>query len=49
MLTTMKNGTIISLYNLVKRFPMGGEFFTALNGINLSFGKGEFSGLVGPS
>lgn len=49
MLKTMKNGTIITIDNLVKRFPIGGGEFTALNGINLSFNKGEFSGIVGPS
>ena len=45
----MKNGSIISIENLVKRFPIGGGEFTALNGINLSFEKGEFTGIVGPS
>lgn len=45
----MKNGSIISIDNLVKRFPIGGGEFTALNGINLSFSKGEFTGIVGPS
>jgi putative ABC transport system ATP-binding protein len=32
-----------------KDFPVGNGFFTALNNINLSFGEGEFAGLVGPS
>lgn len=41
--------TIVELKNLVKKFPVGSGFFTALNGINLSFGEGEFAGLVGPS
>jgi len=45
----MENGTIITIDNLVKRFPIGGGFFTALDGINLKFDKGEFTGLVGPS
>jgi len=45
----MKNGTIITIDNLIKRFPIGGGEFTALNGINLTFEKGEFSGIVGPS
>jgi len=40
---------IISIENLVKRFPMGEKEFTALKGINLSFDKGEFAGFVGPS
>lgn len=41
--------TIVEVNNLVKKFPVGASFFTALNGINLSFSKGEFVGLVGPS
>lgn len=45
----MKNGTIITIDNLIKRFPIGGGHFTALDGINLSFETGEFSGIVGPS
>lgn len=40
---------IITIENLVKRFPMGEKEFTALKGINLNFGKGEFAGFVGPS
>jgi putative ABC transport system ATP-binding protein len=40
---------IIKTQNLVKRFPMGKGQFTALNGIGLTFGKGEFAGLIGPS
>jgi len=45
----MEDSKIISVENLVKRFPIGGVKFTALNGINLTFGKGEFAGVVGPS
>jgi putative ABC transport system ATP-binding protein len=45
----MKNAKIITTDGLIKRFPVGGGEFTALNGINLSFSKGEFAGLVGPS
>ncbi|MEN8156038.1 MAG: ABC transporter ATP-binding protein [Bacteroidota bacterium] len=45
----MKNGKIITIGNLVKQFPVGGGHFTALNGIDLSFEKGEFTGVVGPS
>lgn len=45
----MKNGSIITIENLVKSFPIGGGEFTALNGITLNFQKGEFSGIVGPS
>lgn len=40
---------IIKTENLVKRFPMGKSEFTALNGIALSLGQGEFAGLIGPS
>jgi putative ABC transport system ATP-binding protein len=45
----MNNSSIITIENLIKRFPVGNGYFTALNGINLIFGKGEFAGLVGPS
>jgi len=40
---------IIITENLIKRFPVGDGEFTALSDINLSFEKGEFSGIVGPS
>ena len=40
---------IIKISNLVKRFPVGKGFFTALDQVNLNFGKAEFAGLVGPS
>jgi putative ABC transport system ATP-binding protein len=43
------NLKVIEIRNLVKTFPMGNREFTALNGINLHFAHGEFSGLVGPS
>ncbi len=45
----MENSSIIKIENLSKSFPMGKSKFTALKGINLEFGKGEFAGLVGPS
>ena len=45
----MENSSIIKIENLVKSFPMGKSEFTALKGINLEFGRGEFAGLVGPS
>jgi putative ABC transport system ATP-binding protein len=45
----MENPTIIKIENLVKRFPVGKTDFTALKEITVSFGTGEFTGLVGPS
>jgi len=45
----MENNTVISIQNLIKRFPVGNEFFTALKNITLDLHKGEFTGLVGPS
>ncbi len=45
----MKNYSIIEIEGLTKQFPMGNSSFTALTDINLTFEKGEFSGLVGPS
>ena len=45
----MKNKQIIEIKNLTKDFPIGGDFFTALNAIDLKIKKGEFTGLVGPS
>jgi len=45
----MQNGALISIEDLVKAYPMGKSEFIALKGINLTFEKGEFSGLVGPS
>lgn len=45
----MENSAIIKLEGLKKHFPIGGGIFTALNGIDLSFEEGEFTGFVGPS
>ena len=45
----MKKHVVISIKNLVKRFPIGNDFFTALKSINLTLNTGEFTGLVGPS
>jgi putative ABC transport system ATP-binding protein len=41
--------SIVEVQKLIKKFPVGNGFFTALNEINLSFTEGEFAGLVGPS
>ena len=45
----MKNNAIITINNMIKRFPVGVDFFTALKDIDLALNKGEFTGLVGPS
>ena len=45
----MEQNTLININNLVKRFPVGKGEFTALNGIDLTFNTGEFTGIVGPS
>jgi putative ABC transport system ATP-binding protein len=45
----MDNENIIKIEGLKKHFPMGTGKFTALNGIDLTFGKGEFTGIIGPS
>lgn len=39
----------VTIEKLIKRYPIGTGEFTALNGIDLSFKRGEFCGLVGPS
>ena len=45
----MENSAVITIKNLSKRFPVGGDFFTALKDVDLTLSKGEFSGLIGPS
>ncbi len=45
----MENLNIISINGLKKHFITAGGKFTALNGIDLEFGKAEFTGVVGPS
>ena len=45
----MENNAVITINNLVKRFPVGGDFFTALKDVDLILKKGEYTGLVGPS
>jgi putative ABC transport system ATP-binding protein len=45
----MNNSSIITIEGLKKHFPMGSGKFTALNGIDLYFVKGEFTGIIGPS
>ncbi len=45
----MNNHAIITIHDLVKTFPIGKGFFTALSDINLTVNEGEFAGIVGPS
>jgi len=45
----MEQNSIVTISGLIKRFPIGKGHFTALNGIDLTFGKGQFAGFVGPS
>ena len=45
----METKNVINIKNLVKRFPVGKDYFTALQNVNLKLTKGEFIGLVGPS
>ncbi|NQV42518.1 MAG: ABC transporter ATP-binding protein [Candidatus Marinimicrobia bacterium] len=45
----MENSTLIKTKGLVKRYPVGAGFFTALQGVDLNVNAGEFVGLVGPS
>ncbi|WP_298649091.1 ABC transporter ATP-binding protein [uncultured Proteiniphilum sp.] len=40
---------VVGLRGMMKRFPVGNGFFTALDQIDLSINRGEFLGLVGPS
>ncbi len=45
----MSNNNVVEIKNLLKQFPVGGDYFTALSDINLELEKAEFMGLVGPS
>ncbi|NOZ03488.1 MAG: ABC transporter ATP-binding protein [FCB group bacterium] len=45
----MDKAAIITVENVYKSFPMGTGEFTALKEVNLTFGEGEFTGIVGPS
>ena len=45
----MEQNIVIKIKNLIKRFPVGGNFFTAVKDIDLTINKSEFTGLVGPS
>ena len=45
----MDDNSVITIKNLVKHFPVGGDYFTALKDIKLNLSIGEFIGLIGPS
>ena len=45
----MEKSIVITIKNLVKSFPVGGDFFIALKNIDLILKTGEFTGLIGPS
>jgi putative ABC transport system ATP-binding protein len=45
----MESDQIISIKGLKKQYKMGSGRFMALNGIDLSFDRGEFTGVIGPS
>ena len=40
---------ILSMHGIVKDYPIGGEFFRALDGIDLTVERGEFLAVLGPS
>lgn len=44
-----KKNSVIKIDNVTKRFPVGGDYFSALKNIDLTLNEGEFTGLVGPS
>jgi len=45
----MENSVLINLDGLVKTYPMGNTKINALNDVDLTFVRGEFTGIVGPS
>ena len=44
-----KKNSVIIINNVTKRFPVGGDYFSALKNIDLTLNEGEFTGLIGPS
>lgn len=40
---------LVHIERMTKRYPIGGQEFTAIDDITLDFEKGEFTGVVGPS
>ncbi|HCL00608.1 MAG TPA: lipoprotein-releasing system ATP-binding protein LolD [Candidatus Marinimicrobia bacterium] len=45
----MENNQLITIQNMAKDYPVGRGYFRALNDVNLTFKRGEFTGIVGPS
>ena len=45
----MEKNTVIHIQSMVKKFPIGGDFFVAIKNIEFVLNKGEFMGLIGPS
>jgi putative ABC transport system ATP-binding protein len=45
----MENNQIITIQNMAKDYPVGRGYFRALDDVNLTFKRGEFTGIVGPS
>ncbi|MFC1771394.1 ABC transporter ATP-binding protein [Candidatus Margulisiibacteriota bacterium] len=44
-----KDEVLITIKDMIKRYPIGDGELTALKHINLEFEKGDFAGIVGPS
>ena len=44
-----KKNSVIIINSVTKRFPVGGDYFSALKNIDLTLNEGEFTGLIGPS
>ena len=44
-----KKNSVIIINNVTKRFPVCGDYFSALKNIYLTLNEGEFTGLIGPS
>ncbi len=45
----MENNQLITIQNMAKDYPVGRGYFRALDDVNLTFKRGEFTGIVGPS
>jgi putative ABC transport system ATP-binding protein len=49
MSTTIQNGHVVEVKDVVKSFPVGGGEITVLKGISFEVKAGEFVSIVGPS